>query len=69
MRELYFALTDLPGVPRGTVERFMVSRGESLVHSGDLERYDPSNATHRAAAEQAGYASARTTDSGKRFKQ
>jgi hypothetical protein len=55
-RELYFVKADLYGVPRGVVERFHTSKGEALVASGELERYDADNPTHRAAAERAGYA-------------
>jgi hypothetical protein len=55
-RELYFTKTDLPAVPKGVVERFMLGRGEEFVALGYLERYDPDDPVHRAAAERAGYA-------------
>jgi hypothetical protein len=63
MMSLYFVKSDgLWGVPKGTVERFLTSKGEALVTSGELEHYDATNTTHRAAAERAGYAQARPID-------
>jgi hypothetical protein len=59
---LYYVKADgLWGVPRGTVERFLTTKGEALVASGELEHYDATNSTHRAAAERAGYATAAST--------
>jgi hypothetical protein len=51
MMSYYFVKEDLPGVPRGIVERFSPDRAAPLVAEGRLSPYDEAKHSNKPGAE------------------
>lgn len=49
MMGYYFVKQDLPGLPKGTVERFALTRAGAWRSEGAIEDFDPKNPKHAKA--------------------